>query len=678
MELFGPFCSPFCRNKVEGVHMNAPVHIGGRFQAERAFWRKTSRIAGSITAVLVLVLGFWFWYAWFGSVPGKYFSIRWDAISHSGGSWLVGKDDIVFLHGGTLAHYNLHTKQKVWSLDLVTPQMVADELKQEDDESTKQQHETGEASADILQPQHIREKYARIGLESALYLCGSGKNIWVEKDDILTHYDWATGNVLQQVACTNDWGHVIEEGDDFLSVTRNDDGTETITHISMDSGQVSTEAFGGAAPTAVAKNAPRSAMRGPTTSSSQADGGLPLNPNGEDKPMNPQKVAQQVQNLTLPARIALPALIGSSEHQRQINREIKQEDQQTAKQQNAQVNSQQQTDDLRNSKFIPDGDTYIAYSELLLEEKFAEHDAMKAPPKHSALDNPNISTANEMQAVNDQLNEMQRNNGGGTVTEDVSRYQVSLRLPNSPSPDWIGEVIGPPQFCALKTVDVITAGRNVIVFDKTIKKLWQTELSYPVEGGGGDEDFGPSESLYGAGPCVETNGTLYIYDQAVLTAFDVTSGTVRWRIPSVGIAGLFFDDKGMLYVNTTSENPDDLKYSRQIDVTKSTEPVLLKVDPSKGTVLWSTKPGAHICYVSGQYLYAYMSNDPGDEEDQLSDATAGLTGSAMFRLFRIDPANGKILWQHEEERAPVDVKFYGNFISLIFKKEVEVLHYITL
>ncbi len=34
---------------------------------------------------------------------------------------------------------------------------------------------------------------------------------------------------------------------------------------------------------------------------------------------------------------------------------------------------------------------------------------------------------------------------------------------------------------------------------------------------------------------------------------------------------MFFDDKDNIYLNTTSGSPDDIKYSRQIDVSKENE-----------------------------------------------------------------------------------------------------------
>lgn len=709
LETFGQFCSPFCRNKVEGVSMEAPVHMGGKFVAQREYWRKVGLIGGSVGAVLAVVFGFWFWYAWIGSRPSVIFSVRWDNISHSGASWIVDGNQLVFLHGGTLARYNLQTKQKVWSLDLVTAQQVADKLKAEDEENARIQKETG-SNPDVRIPR-IREKEARIDLESALTLHGGGKNIWISQDmapsdeDIdtgnarpevtLTHYDWATGNVAQQIILTNNFDGLTDHGDELLAVGTAQDGGKSVTHISLDDGSMHTEEFFGtpAGPAAtVAQNTRPGA--------GQPGGGIPLSPDQVGQPMNPARVAEQAQNMTLPGRLALPALIANSEHNQQINQEIRSEDAQQQRQDGRNWGSRRwasqqrapqpssspqaasgQSDDsdinARNFNLVPDGDSYIAFGSQMIKENIVQRDAMRAPPKHSALDNPNLGTANETAAVNEQLNELQRNSGGGTVLEDESTYQVVIRRPGSTQPDWSGQVIGPPQFYTLATVNVLAAGKTIIVFDKTNKKLWQGNLTYDITGG--DKQAGDLEqSPYGAGPCAENNGTLYVFDQAVLTAFDPESGNARWRIPSVGDVGLFFDDKGMVYINTTTGNPDDIKYSREIDVTKSTQAVVMKVDPSNGTILWTSHPGSYISYLSGKFIYAYRSYDPGDEEDQSDEATSAIMGTAYTKITRINPSNGRIMWEHDEGRAPVDVKFDNNMISLVLKKEVEVLKYFTL
>ncbi len=302
---------------------------------------------------------------------------------------------------------------------------------------------------------------------------------------------------------------------------------------------------------------------------------------------------------------------------------------------------------------------------------------MKAPSGKSALDSGNVSVMNETAAVNETLNEMQRNAGGGTVTEDESRYQVTVHLPEaSGAADWTGEVVGPPQLIVLQTVNVIAAGKSVIVLDKANKKLWQAALTYSVPAGGGRLPGGTGQ--FGAGPCAEHGDTLYIFDQAVLTAFELNTGNARWRLPSVGVVGLFFDDQDQVYVNTTTGNPDDIKYSRQIDVSRKTEAILFKLDPKTGKTLWSVKPGGYISYLSGKFIYAIQSFDPNPtDEEVMNDMAASLQKPPYLQITRIRPSDGKIMWEYTQERAPIDARFKDNSIELIYKREVQVLRYLS-
>ncbi|MBU6410650.1 MAG: PQQ-binding-like beta-propeller repeat protein, partial [Verrucomicrobia bacterium] len=264
-------------------------------------------------------------------------------------------------------------------------------------------------------------------------------------------------------------------------------------------------------------------------------------------------------------------------------------------------------------------------------------------------------------------NEMQRNSGGDKVVVDESIYQVAIGRFGETTPDWAGLVIGPPRLYPLATVNVLAAGGTITVFNKSNRKLWQAQLIYPVPA----VDNGQSST--GAGPCAERDGILYVFDAAVLTAFDPAAGNVLWRLPSIGILGLFFD-QGMVYVNTTTANLNNLKYSRQIDVTRKIRSVLLKVDPKTGRIVWTSQPRGAVCYVSGPFIYASYSFDPGD----VTGPEAALMGRPFLRLVRIDPGNGHVLWEYTEGRAPVDMQFDGPTIRLIFKKQVEVLHYLVL
>jgi outer membrane protein assembly factor BamB len=174
---------------------------------------------------------------------------------------------------------------------------------------------------------------------------------------------------------------------------------------------------------------------------------------------------------------------------------------------------------------------------------------------------------------------------------------------------------------------------------------------------------------------------LYIYDQGVLSAFQLVSGEAKWRLPSVGIAGIFFDDEGMIYVNSTTATGDSIKYSKQIDVTDSVRSVILKVDPKDGKTLWTESPGGAIKYFSGKYIYTFdshmqdasttMSSEEGDNIYVVRNQPS------FMRLRRISPKNGQVMWEHYQDRAPLDIHFDKNIIYAVFRKEVQVLTYMS-
>lgn len=676
---FGYFCSPLCKGKAEAQHINVPVYANQKFEVERRFWRKAGLISGSAAAAIVLFLGAWTWYAWYGSVPHTYFSVRFeDDRAHSGRSQLVGKDQIVFLHGGLLARYDLKTKKQIWSQQLVTPEQVAAEVQREDAETAR---EKARFSADsdgeyghIISPEE-HTKMVRDAMEAALALRVSGQNIWIGKsvdntntagevssDYQLTRYDWDSGRIAQQATMPAIDGEFVQRGDELLLYDQPDAGTESITHVSLADGTMHQEQITTSGYTNLV-------ITGGSGTGQAGDGGGGLFAGG-NRPLDPNKVTAQAQNLTLPARIALPALLANQSHEQQLEAALRGD----SPRRRAAVASGQEPGE--SFQLVPIENGYLQLTTRLLEEKSITRSAMKAPPKKSVLDDPGLNATQTADVANEMLNEGQRNSGNGNVTEDVSRYQVSVRRTDSTSVDWTGEVVGSPQIFSLKTVNVLTANKTVIVFDKTNKKLWEATLTYDVPSGYSDPSGATPE--FGQIPCAEYGNTLYVCDQAVLSAFDLTTGNARWRLPSVGIVGLFFDDQGMVYVNTTSSSLDDIKYSKQIDIAKSTDDILLKVEPQTGKTLWSVKPGGFISYVSGKFIYAIQSYDPNpDDEDQSSNPMADLQKPAYMRIIRISPKDGHTLWDFEDARCPIDTQFTNNSIQLVFKREVQVLRYLS-
>ena len=90
-------------------------------------------------------------------------------------------------------------------------------------------------------------------------------------------------------------------------------------------------------------------------------------------------------------------------------------------------------------------------------------------------------------------------------------------------------------------------------------------------------------------------------------------------------------------------------------------------------LMWSIKPGGFISYLSGKFIYTVQFYDPGDEDG----SAAGIQLPAYLKIRRISPADGRVLWEQDQDRAPLDVRFKDNSIELVFKKEVQVLKYFS-
>jgi outer membrane protein assembly factor BamB len=621
---------------------------------QRKFWRKTGWIVGVFVGLIILFFAAWTWYAWFGSVPHKYFSIRFEDTDrgYSGMSALVGRDQLIYLHGGTLGRVDLKTKKQIWAQEVITKSQVDELVKVEsatedrmNEGSDYRRRRTGDAL----------ERIAKQILQSQLTLHVSGQNIWVGNGEKLTHYDWDNGEVLRNIALSGRGRPPVAAGDELQLP-----GEQTLTHINLASGETRVESFGDTQGATVVANG----------NSANTAGGLAGLTSSDGKPLDPASVAAQAQNLNLQGRLALPALIANEQYEAQLEAALR-DDSPNAR---AKISSPAARRGASQGFRVvagPDGAAQFAVA--LLEEKFTTRSAMKPAAGKSILDSGNLTTGNEGEAVNQQLNEMQRKNGGDTVTEDESRYRVTVRLPGAA--DWTGEVTGPPQLFVLKTVNVVAAGKTLNVLDKSNKQLCQAALTYPVPAAG----IFLGEQRYGEGPCVERGSSLYVFDQAVLTAFDLSSGNARWRLPSVGVVGFFFDDVGSLYVNTTTGNPDDIRYARQIDINRKNEPMLFKLDPQTGKVLWSTKPCGFVSYLSGKFIYAVDSYDPNPtDEDVMNEMAASLQKPPFLHIQRLNPKNGRVLCEYyDRDRCPVDVRFDANSIQLIFKREVQVLRYLT-
>lgn len=675
MEGLGYVCSPLCRQKADLKGISIPVFAGQRSVREARKWRVVGGITAGAGAVIVALLGFWFWYAWIGSVPRVGFSVRFETPAYSGASVLCGQDQIVFLHGGTLARLDLRLKEQIWSVELVDKNTIAQEVEQTLKSYRAAQQRLNDTNPDadpikIPSPDKLT-KLAERSAAAALELRVVGQNIWVAAPGKLVQHDWATGKAGKEIATRGSFHGLMARGEELLMLEERPD-KEIVTHINLATGATREEEIRQLAKAASPNQAGQSriASTGARTIRKTPAAGLPVGAAGQDggKPLDPGKVEQEFSQLPLAGRIASPAVLSANRAQERALAEMNG----TTDRKPATV----EAGSLPADQFvlIPARDGYVQFSARLIEQRMVARQAMKAPLKTSAL-NGTVNMAATADIANKILNEIQRDRGGATVMEDESRYQVSVRRADGQAA-WTAEVIGPPSLFPLRSVNVVTANQKLIVLDKNNQKLWESPLTYNVVGGASDEDAATG----GEGPCVERGNTLYVFDQGVLTAFDLKTGNAQWRLPSVGISGLFFDDQGMVYVNSTTAGPESIKYSRQIDVNAKSSGVILKLDPRSGKTLWSRETPSAVAYLSGPYIYTLQSFESYEDAEAGSPyvVQTGLETQPFVRIKRLNPRNGKDLWEHVEQRAPLAVRFDRNTIHLVFKKELQVLKFLSL
>ena len=58
------------------------------------------------------------------------------------------------------------------------------------------------------------------GMEEGLQLQVGGSNVWVSSPDKLTHYDWDTGKVLQEIPLAGGFGEMASQGGELLMMGR--------------------------------------------------------------------------------------------------------------------------------------------------------------------------------------------------------------------------------------------------------------------------------------------------------------------------------------------------------------------------------------------------------------------------------------------------------------------------
>jgi hypothetical protein len=307
-----------------------------RTVSEARFGREVTKYALAIAAVLVLIASVWIWWEWFATMPKPIFAKTFPEKAFSGKAHMLPQNQLVALHGGTLARFDLKSKNEVWSKYLLDKNQIAASAASsiEQMKISRQKAISNGADPDDLKIPSLEELTESMvrSAEESLALHATGDNVWVQFPEKLVRYDWQNGSPGKEIALADLGGRWVSKGGELVSLSENDAGERILTHLDLTSGEIKKEEFGHpkkAEPAALAK-----AGAGGKSAPGRGTGkvaAMPVKLNSNqlamasrlmtnqaflakynksgNQALDPKLVAKQYQNLPLSTKLALPAVI---------------------------------------------------------------------------------------------------------------------------------------------------------------------------------------------------------------------------------------------------------------------------------------------------------------------------------------------------------------------------------
>lgn len=305
----------------------------------------------------------------------------------------------------------------------------------------------------------------------------------------------------------------------------------------------------------------------------------------------------------------------------------------------------------------------------LVEKKVNERSAIKPGSDKALVDTINSSAGNssdEIQALSQLIaNDGRRLAGETKQYSDESTYELTLRRPlDAAIPEWKGTVTGHVEVISATNHDFVVAGTKLLVFNRSGQKAWEATLGARLPMATDDENV---ENF------IETADRIYFADGAFLTAFEAASGTVLWRVPSIGIRKLQLDQDGKVYVHSLNLPTESLTYA--IDDSKELNPITMKIEPTDGKIAWQVEKFEDL-WVSGNDVYVIrQSRNPSDIEEQVFDP--GKVRGSNVKLYKLSRSNGSPIWEWYQQRVPEFVHADRKTVGLLYHDELQVLHSIA-
>jgi len=615
MSKFGYFCSTACHHQAEQRGMKIPIYEKQESRVREQKYKRTKRIiVGSCVLAAVLVV-FWIWYSFFGSKPRVKYSAQIDKADHVEYCRFAGPGQILLKTDRILGLYDARGLQPIWTTSLAPYEEAAPtgdegptpwELEQERIKAKEEYERTGKRPEFKWKGKWKEPKpptpeemflnrfsgyvpYQEAGMTGGGRVRVQGDEIWILYPENLVVFDRKTGKEKKKIAVR---GKILQltPGDSVIFATATGRPNEgQLTRVAFRTGDVQVDKF-----TLPAQEKRKFGLRAPIH-----DAGSDLL--GE-----------------MSAGVDMAMSAG------------------TELEYNA---------DPHELRFVPAGLNVARLDIELLKQNIVARQVLK-PEDIKPKEEPGTSGPLKVTDAIDMAKQMQyealQKMGGIIEKTDRSTYRVTVRRHlEEGAPSWSGEVIGPPTFVPLKTVDALVSSGNIVVFEKEGDKLWESALAFPA--GEVRVDFGGGVR----GPCCEVGNALYLYDSQALTSYELTTGKVRWRMPLPGVTSLQLDPAGGLYLASVD--------------------AVSKVDPETGKVRWKLDKKGVDFFISGKYIYLSRAQTSG--ADMIQHMWTGKEIPTHFRIHRVDPKTGLPLWEYYRSKSPAAMDFHHNQIVLMFAAE---------
>lgn len=319
---------------------------------------------------------------------------------------------------------------------------------------------------------------------------------------------------------------------------------------------------------------------------------------------------------------------------------------------------------MRN-EFIGGGSLGVAEVRLVKNE-IEERQAIKPGAEEAAVQSTSGAGVNEAQAILQVAEHDAMRMNGGVERIDASTYEVSVRRPFvAGSPVWKGEFKGRVQCFSTPRLSLVTAGTKLVALDSHNAKVWESTLAAPAMLGDGFQWDGAQSK-----PCFEHGERLYFFDRAVLTAFQMSTGKVIWRFPSVGIRKVEIGGDGVLYVHSANLATESLSYLSELKA--SNDPVLMKVNAANGKIGWAADNIENM-WASGKDLYSMRVERHGSDVET-AVFPPGSQSAVRVNIHKLNPSTGKPRWEWFQAKMPLKIIADGKKVAILYADGLQVIH----